>query len=754
MIATIAVGRRSLNPLLLFAPTIFVSAWLLFQIQPIFAKMALPLLGGTAAVWNTALVFFQAALLLGYLYAHVLGTRVALRWQVAIHLGVLLAAFVVLPVAIGESWRNPPASMPIPWLIGLLTACVGLPFFAVSANAPLLQGWFARSGHAAGGDPYFLYAASNCGSMLALLSYPVLVEPYLRLAGQSQMWTAGYTLLAVLIAGCGALAWRQGGTRSAAPGPTAPRGETRPDAAIGWRTRLHWIALAFVPSGLLVAATTFMTTDLAAIPLLWIVPLTLYLLSFVIVFARRPLFGGRIGRRGLSIVHAILLCLAAVVSTWSMSGATYVALALVLTTLFVSSCVCHGELVRRRPAAQRLTEFYVWMSLGGILGSAFCALLAPVLFDSVFEYAILLVLAGLLRPGKSRAVAPTPRPLFAAAALREAAVPLAIVLIAAALALDLAPATITDAAVLVLAAFVAVVALGALDRPLRFGASLVALVLLGVTFSANAGSQASVYRERTFFATHQVLSLEQGRYFALAHGSTIHGVQAADPARWREPLGPFHGDSGAGRIFAALSHQQRVPRAVAVLGLGAGALACYRTPGQNWSFFEIDPAVVRLAPRPAILPFHRRVHARCPLRHRRRPPVARPGTGGALRHADRGRVQLRFDPRASLHARGDCHVFREAVARGGDRLQHHQPVHESRADDGGAGAQHGHRDPRPAHRAAARRRCDSLPVLVDRHGAQRGGACAPDRWFRPCRADPLGRLAHRRRAPRRPRLDR
>jgi len=593
-----AIGLRAISPLALYAPTIFLSAWLLFQVQPMFAKMALPLLGGTSSVWNTALVFFQAALLLGYLYAHLITSRLTLRWQVGVHLAVLALAVVALPVAIGEGWRDPPETMPIPWLIALLTVSVGLPFFAVSANSPLLQGWFARTGHATARDPYFLYAASNLGSMLALLAYPFVIEPSLRLDGQSWLWTGAYAVLVALIGACALYVLRR--KPAAAP---ADEAESAPAPTVRWADRFRWLALAFVPSGLLVAATNFMTTDLAAIPLLWIVPLALYLLSFVLVFARKPLLAGPWTAR----VQAVLLCIAAVFATWSVPGATYYTLALVLATLFATSLVCHGELVRRRPAASRLTEFYVWMSLGGILGSAFCALLAPLIFDSVLEYAILIVVAGFLRPSFVHSVRDAVAPAFggglAAATLREASIPGIAALAVAGLAFQGdGSGTLELAVTFVVALFVVIVALGSVFRPVRFGMCLAVLVGLGVTL-ANAGSQTSLHRERTFFATHQVLSVDDGRFVALSHGSTIHGAQAIDPARRRETIGYFHGQAGIGRMFGALQAAGRKMDEVGVLGLGAGTLACYAQPGQNWTFFEIDPAVIRIAKDPRFFHF-------------------------------------------------------------------------------------------------------------------------------------------------------
>jgi hypothetical protein len=602
------VKPRGLDPVWLFAPTIFLSAWLLFQVQPMFAKMALPLLGGAPSVWNTALVFFQAVLLLGYLYAFALQRWATPRAQVAIHLGVLALALIALPVAIGPSWQAPAADMPVFWLLGLLTVSVGLPFFAVSANSPLLQAWFAAGAGSGRRDPYTLYAASNLGSMLALLAYPFLLEPGLTLAGQSWLWTAGY---AALIAAIGLAARRtlRGGAEAAAPATAADDG-----AAPDWRRRLAWIALAFVPSGLLVAATTLITTDLIAIPLLWIIPLALYLLSFVVVFARRQV----VPAGWIRAAQALLLAGAAFFATWSLPNQAYLVMALVLATLFATALVCHGELVRRRPAARHLTEFYVWMSLGGILGSAFAALLAPLLFDQVIEYAMLLVLAGLLRPTTAKPEPHRPGARFplAGAVARDMSVPVLGLFAVLGLAPKMGDENGSATAALALALVLLLIlgfALISHGRPLRFGLTLVALVLFGQQLGANA-DDGNVYRVRTFYGTHQVKAEPGGayvrtdsgaietlaertgeRFHVLAHGTTYHGAQSLDPARRRERNTYYHADSGVGRFLLALEAAGRAPARVGVVGLGSGELACYRRPGQAWTFFEIDPAVVRMS---------------------------------------------------------------------------------------------------------------------------------------------------------------
>ena len=590
----VAAPARIASPLLMYGSAIFLSAWLLFQVQPMFAKMALPLLGGAPAVWNTALVFFQATLLLGYIYAHFLGTRLPLKLQVIVHIGVLALAFVFLPVAIGAAWHNPPETMPVPWLIGLLAVSVGLPFFALSATSPLLQRWFGETGHDAARDPYFLYGASNLGSLLALVAYPLLIEPSLALADQGSLWTFAYVVLAIAIGTCGCFALVRARARGEPLEVEQPT--HRVLGAPNWRMRLDWVLFAFVPSGLLVAVTTLITTDLVAVPLFWVVPLTLYLLSFALVFARRPL----IPEKWLIVAQAPLLVAAALTATWNATSYHYLVMALMVAALFVTAMVCHGRLVQRRPPARYLTEFYVWMSVGGILGSAFAALIAPLVFTRVIEVAVLCVAAAFLRPHTDRIdekkEKETQFPVAASAVLREISFPVA----AMALVSMLAPRFDSEngATGLLLMALVVIFAIVytmlAAGRPLRFGLCVAALALFGMHFST-AASASIVLRERTFFGTHVIKRNAETGYLLFYHGSTLHGAQHTSVARRRERQTYYHSGTGVGRVFAALAAAGQTPKHVGAIGLGAGEIACYRTEGQDWTFFEIDPAMATIA---------------------------------------------------------------------------------------------------------------------------------------------------------------
>src|ERR1700759_5651722 len=373
--------------LIVYTAAIFVSALLLFSVQPLFTKMVLPRLGGSPAVWSVAMVFFQSLLLAGYAYAHFLMQVKNRVIPVAGHLVLLLVAILTLPLAIANGWGEPPNSGYAFWLLGLFAVSIGLPFFALAANNPLLQAWFVRTGHPQGPDPYFLYASSNIGSFLALLSYPVLLEPMFTLRPKNLIWTGGYGLLIALIAGCGVLLLRS--PAGAAVDVLAEHSDAPPPALM---QRLRWIFLAAVPSGLLIAVTAHISTDVAAAPLLWVLPLSLYLLTWVLVFQSRPL-----------LPHKWILLL----QPLAIAGEQNLLLTLGghLLCFFIIAMACHGELARTRPAAKYLTGFYVALSFGGMVGGLFAGLVAPFTFSWIAEYPILLAMAALCRPSANERLA-------------------------------------------------------------------------------------------------------------------------------------------------------------------------------------------------------------------------------------------------------------------------------------------------------------------------------------------------------------
>jgi hypothetical protein len=394
-------------PLLLwFALTLFVSAALLFLIEPMMGKMLLPMLGGTPAVWNTCMVFFQAVLLAGYLYAHATTAWLGARRQALLHLGVLLLPFLTLGLTVDRGLLDVGEGSPIPSLLLALLLSIGLPFFVLSTSASLLQKWFAGTGHPAADDPYFLYGASNLGSLLALLGYPVLIEPWLTLAQQRLLWQIGYGVLVVLTAGCAVFLWSSSepGRAPSVESPDRQGGVSHhPSLTVGAPTasrRLRWIALAFVPSSLMLGATTYITTDIAPIPLLWVLPLVLYLLSFILVFSRLP---AAVHQAMVGLLPYLVLMLVFLILADFSLRHTWLKLLMILahlSVLFVAAMVCHGELARDRPPPRYLTEFYLWMSVGGVLGGLFNALVAPLLFNGIVEYPLALVLGCLLLPAR------------------------------------------------------------------------------------------------------------------------------------------------------------------------------------------------------------------------------------------------------------------------------------------------------------------------------------------------------------------
>ncbi len=581
--------------LILYTAAIFVSALLLFSVQPLFTKMVLPRLGGSPAVWSVAMVFFQSLLLGGYLYAHFLTQLPGRAAAVAIHLMLLIAALSGLPLAIAGGWGEPPASGYAVWLLGLFAVSIGLPFFALAANNPLLQAWFVRTGHPGGRDPYFLYASSNIGSFLALLSYPFLLEPALSLRGQNLLWTMGYGVLILLIAACGLMLLRS--PQAPVVEVTAEAVDDRPPPT--WLMRLRWIFLAAVPSGLLIAVTAHISTDVAAAPLLWVLPLSLYLLTWVLVFQSRPLLPHKwmLALQPLAIAGVIVLL--------AVGGEQNLLLTLGGHQLcfFIIAMACHGELARTRPAPRHLTGFYVALSFGGMVGGLFAGLIAPFTFSWIAEYPILIVLAALCRPPFRERWPNLGRWYWVLLAL------LAVGLIVPTLGGGAWFNWLEQQRVYVigalggLAALVAVVPRG--DRWKVAATVALALVLLRV-YPSDDGRVTTV---RSFFGVHKIVVTPGGHYHVLMHGTTIHGAERmlnddGTPVTGRpEPISYYDKDGGIGQAIAAIRARKAAPIRVAVIGLGAGTLACASTPGENWTFFEIDQTMIDTARDPRYFTF-------------------------------------------------------------------------------------------------------------------------------------------------------
>ena len=577
--------------------TIFLSAALLFVLEPMFAKMALPLLGGSAAVWTTCIAFFQVTLLAGYAYAHLSAKLLGKRQQIGVHALVLLAALAVLPIHVPAGWTPPLDPNPVGWLLLLLLVAVGLPFFALSATAPLLQEWFARSGHPSSGDPYFLYAASNSGSLLGLLSYPFVLEPLLRLSEQSRVWAWGYRLFVLMVGASLLLAWRILHDRTSLAG--MPRLSTRIESVAASNDgtpssclRLRWLALAFVPSSLMLGVTTALTTDIPAIPLFWVIPLALYLLSFVLVFARKSV----LPHVWLSRRLPVLILAASIPIALKGSLPLIVLLPLDLLTLFAVGLVCHGEVARSRPATRHLTEFYLWISVGGVLGGAFNALLAPVIFTSVMEFPIALVLAAILCP-PLEVVDDTPR-----ARRLDYFLPAALGIAVAIVILELQGHGVAPGRLFNLIIFgpSAICCLRFAARPRRFAAGVGALILASQLYAGPFGHVLDA--ERSFFGVYRVCDDVENNWRVLFHGSTVHGVQSLDPGFRCEPLAYYTRSGPIGQVFEAFQ-QSPIENNVAVIGLGAGVIACYHQPHQRLTYYEIDPTVLRIAQDPHYFTF-------------------------------------------------------------------------------------------------------------------------------------------------------
>ena len=579
-----------------YAATLFLSAFLLFSAEPMFAKMALPALGGTPAVWAVSMCFFQGALLAGTVYAHTLNRYLEPRRAVLFHVTLLGVAVVALPISLPALAANPPSDGAYLWLLGVLAIGVGLPFFAVSANAPLLQAWFTRTGHKDAKDPYFLYGASNLGSLMALVAYPIAVEPRLGLMAQSGLWSVGYFALAALIAVCGAIAvgdLRQTTEASKNEAARLPVSSAETGAGVSTQLRLSWIALAAIPSGLLVAVTTYITTDVASAPFIWVVPLALFLATFILVFKERLAFNYSWALTALPI--AIIAHVAMPVYAIGVASG--------VVAFVLAAIVCNRELYMRRPEASRLTEFYICMSIGGVVGGIFSALVAPQIFASVIELRLLLVLSLLARPGVLAGLDGSVRILrVLAAGAGMAGTFVAYKWLVA--------AGIIASGGLPLYALIAA-CLGGLYLTREWAEHRAVLIMaMVIGLFVMPGDNATIYMERSFFGTMRVIETADGKYREMLHGTTVHGAQrikTADgaPHANAEPTTYYHSGSAMprGLELARQTLGGERPLSVGVVGLGTGSLSCYSQPGEAWRYYEIDPMVARIARNPNLFGF-------------------------------------------------------------------------------------------------------------------------------------------------------
>ena len=570
------------------AVAVFTSACLVFVVQPMATKLILPTLGGSPSVWNAAMVFFQTALLAGYGYAHLLQRIGSMQRQVAVNLGLLLIAALFLPLRISGLLGDPDPSAPTLWMLATLTLSLGAPFAVLSATAPLLQAWYARAsaGRAGRSDPYVLYAASNLGSFLALLAYPVLIEPLVSLSAQRWGWSLGYGLFVLMVVGLGLVVWRRRETVAAEPAPLAagPR--------IAWREKGLLILLAAAPSSLMLGVTAHLSTDVASAPFLWVIPLALYLLTFVIAFQARPIIPLHL----TLAIQAGTLAACAALAAFRTTEWLFV-FGVNLTAFFFTALMCHQRMAERRPAPGRLTEFYLLLSLGGVLGGVFNALIAPVVFDMVWEYPLILVAVGLLRPWGRREMRSWEIICCVVGVLIAVAGPLGLALVR--YAPDIRAVLPDHELVRIAQAVLGVAALFAFllrDRAMMFTVVIGAMVWSGYHV---ARGYDWVLTERSFFGVMRVASTPieglDGPVHVLMHGTTLHGAQA-QAARYRcmptlyyatsTPLGQAALMTQAGRPDGAV---------IGVVGQGSGAMAAYKRVQDRMSFFEIDPMVDRLS---------------------------------------------------------------------------------------------------------------------------------------------------------------
>ena len=523
--------------MVLFAATVFLSAFLLFQIQPLIAKQILPWFGGSSSVWSTCMVFFQLELLLGYAYVHWLHVKLPMRRQVQVHTGLLLLSLLTLPVTANPAWKTAAPSQPVLSVLAVLATAVGAPYLLLSTTGPLMQAWYARSFLADTGSahPYRLYALSNLASMLALLSYPVLVEPFLPVRPQAIVWSVGYGLFVLTCLVTGHLAWR----RMTAPAEAAaPDRATAAGPAPRWGDCLIWVGLSATASVLLLAMTQHMTQDVAPVPFLWVLPLSIYLLSFILCFDApryyvRPAF-------------LVALPLAFLMLDRALDGGMKVPVlvGLMSVALFIFCMVCHGELVRRKPPMRHLTLFYLMIAVGGALGGVLVGLLAPVLFTAYFELPIGLFLCAVL---------------VSVVVWREA---------------------------------------GAVWRGALRIVLLLALFGYGWRPSEISLEYVQGYRKvvRNFYSQLRVSeSVEPplGLLRTMRHGRVTHGEQYMDAARRQQPTAYYCEKSGVGRALRSLQGPQ--PLRLGVLGLGAATLAAYGRAGDDMRIYEINEQVLDLA---------------------------------------------------------------------------------------------------------------------------------------------------------------
>ncbi|MEE2887168.1 MAG: fused MFS/spermidine synthase [Planctomycetota bacterium] len=578
--------------LAVFLLATFSAATLLFLVQPMIARQLLPTLGGVPAVWNTCMVFFQVVLVLGYGYAHIL-TRAFRRptVQIAVHTVVLIGAIVMMPIGVPAELEPAPSTdqWPAIWVLGTLIQSVGVPFFAVASAGPLLQRWFSRTDHRWAADPYFLYAASNAGSMLALLAYPLLVEPNFTVSSQLFAWSVSFGGFGALALASGHLASR----RTAYPhavaksAPTQERDENEQSSIGPMQSRLRWLFFALVPSSLMLGVTQHISTDVAPTPLLWVLPLAIYLLTYLIAFTG---WGRSVTRAAEGLLPTAVLAVA-VLSMLSLRSHILARIAIHLGTLLIIGLTCHGRLAEERPKPTRLTEFYLLLSIGGALGGMFNALLAPMLFDWVAEYPIILVIACLARqPQRWRRI------FGGSLSVPNLSDCIGLAFFVWFFLGSWATWSDTEDSLPLLLAGMCL-----LTTPSRW--RFAAGVVILFTYPRIVDVEPHLHQSRTFFGVYDVTEEADGsgQWHHLFHGTTHHGSQYSEQPWASQPTVYYTLDGPVGDLVAALD-KRTGPKHLACVGLGCGTLATLGEPGWKMTFFEIDPEIRSIATNPDL--FH------------------------------------------------------------------------------------------------------------------------------------------------------
>lgn len=575
--------RRGFAPILLFASTLFCSASLMFALQPMFGKILLPLLGGAPSVWNMCMVFFQTVLFLGYLYAHLLSSRLSLKHQVLTHSAVIGVSIFSLPVALSAVSLPSTSTDPTFWLLSALILSIGMPFFVLSTSAPLLQKWFSILGHESSDDPYYLYVASNAGSLIALLSYPFLLEPAIGLQDQQSIWSIGFIVLGLLICCCMAMVFlkqRQGS------------GFVEEISAIadkpGLRKQFRWLALSLVPSSLLLALTNYISTDIAAVPLLWVIPLALYLASFIIVFSK---YGAAVHSKMVSLYPWMVAPFLAYYFSNQKIAEYWLEISLHLMVFLLTIMVCHGELAKTRPSSRYLTNYYLIMSFGGTLGGMLNTFIAPVIFDNVYEYPLMIIAGLILIFGKQ------PKVFEKIEFSRKVVIGSPIAFFGAIFYLNHIKALSNT--VLMGLLMLAIFAYFSFLHKNLLSLSAFLSVIVSCNPLIKQQDDVVMYQKRNFFGVLNIKQhLEGGDkgllMHVMHHGTTNHGEQLRQAALRCEPVGYYNKSGPFGQLFKAYDASSEHWN-IGIIGLGGGAMSAYAKQHQHWTFYELNPAVIDIA---------------------------------------------------------------------------------------------------------------------------------------------------------------